>query len=39
MLEQNVVPGRVTRWLARSVTAVCAGFEETRGLFSVGACR
>ena len=33
ILEQNVVPGRVTRWLARSVTAVCAGFEETRGYF------
>jgi UDP-N-acetylglucosamine--N-acetylmuramyl-(pentapeptide) pyrophosphoryl-undecaprenol N-acetylglucosamine transferase len=33
MLEQNVVPGRVTRWLARSATAVCAGFNETRGYF------
>ncbi|HEX4412977.1 MAG TPA: UDP-N-acetylglucosamine--N-acetylmuramyl-(pentapeptide) pyrophosphoryl-undecaprenol N-acetylglucosamine transferase [Lacipirellulaceae bacterium] len=33
MLEQNVVPGRVTRWLARSVTTVCAGFAETRGYF------
>jgi UDP-N-acetylglucosamine--N-acetylmuramyl-(pentapeptide) pyrophosphoryl-undecaprenol N-acetylglucosamine transferase len=33
MLEQNVAPGRVTRWLARSVTAVCAGFNETRGYF------
>jgi len=33
VLEQNVVPGRVTRWLARSVTAVCAGFHETRGYF------
>jgi UDP-N-acetylglucosamine--N-acetylmuramyl-(pentapeptide) pyrophosphoryl-undecaprenol N-acetylglucosamine transferase len=32
-LEQNVAPGRVTRWLARSVTAVCAGFKETRGYF------
>jgi UDP-N-acetylglucosamine--N-acetylmuramyl-(pentapeptide) pyrophosphoryl-undecaprenol N-acetylglucosamine transferase len=30
MLEQNVVPGRVTRWLADSAAAVCAGFEETR---------
>jgi UDP-N-acetylglucosamine--N-acetylmuramyl-(pentapeptide) pyrophosphoryl-undecaprenol N-acetylglucosamine transferase len=30
MLEQNVVPSRATRWLAPSVTAVCAGFEETR---------
>lgn len=33
MLEQNVVPGRVTRWLARSVSTVCAGFAETRGYF------
>ncbi len=33
VLEQNVVPGRVTRWLARSVTTVCAGFSDTRGYF------
>ncbi len=33
VLEQNVVPGRVTRWLARSVTMVCAGFSETRAYF------
>lgn len=33
MLERDVVPGRVTRWLARSVTTVCAGFAETRGYF------
>lgn len=33
MLEQNVVPGRVTRWLARSVSTVCAGFTETRAYF------
>lgn len=33
VLEQNVVPGRVTRWLAQSVTAVCAGFHETRSYF------
>lgn len=33
MLEQNVVPGRVTRWLARSATTVCAGFSETRSYF------
>ncbi len=31
ILEQNVVPGRITRWLARSATMVCAGFSETRG--------
>jgi UDP-N-acetylglucosamine--N-acetylmuramyl-(pentapeptide) pyrophosphoryl-undecaprenol N-acetylglucosamine transferase len=33
LLEQNVVPGRVTRWLARSAHRVCAGFEETRAYF------
>jgi UDP-N-acetylglucosamine--N-acetylmuramyl-(pentapeptide) pyrophosphoryl-undecaprenol N-acetylglucosamine transferase len=29
MLEQNVVPGRVTHWLARSAASVCVGFEQT----------
>ena len=29
LLEQNVVPGRVTRWLSRSATFVCAALEET----------
>ncbi|HEY3391964.1 MAG TPA: UDP-N-acetylglucosamine--N-acetylmuramyl-(pentapeptide) pyrophosphoryl-undecaprenol N-acetylglucosamine transferase [Lacipirellulaceae bacterium] len=29
MLEQNVVPSRVTHWLARSAKAVCAGFPQT----------
>lgn len=33
LLEQNVVPGRVTRWLARSAHRVCAGFDETRAYF------
>jgi UDP-N-acetylglucosamine--N-acetylmuramyl-(pentapeptide) pyrophosphoryl-undecaprenol N-acetylglucosamine transferase len=33
MLEQNVVPGRVTRWLARSASAVCAGFRQTASYF------
>jgi UDP-N-acetylglucosamine--N-acetylmuramyl-(pentapeptide) pyrophosphoryl-undecaprenol N-acetylglucosamine transferase len=33
MLEQDVIPGRVTRWLARSASAVCAGFRETAGYF------
>ena len=33
ILEQNVVPGRVTRWLARSATTVCAGYAETKGYF------
>jgi UDP-N-acetylglucosamine--N-acetylmuramyl-(pentapeptide) pyrophosphoryl-undecaprenol N-acetylglucosamine transferase len=31
LLEQNVAPSRVTQWLARSVTTVCAGFEKTLG--------
>jgi UDP-N-acetylglucosamine--N-acetylmuramyl-(pentapeptide) pyrophosphoryl-undecaprenol N-acetylglucosamine transferase len=29
ILEQNRAAGRVTKWLAESVTAVCVGFEET----------
>ncbi|MBX9791343.1 MAG: UDP-N-acetylglucosamine--N-acetylmuramyl-(pentapeptide) pyrophosphoryl-undecaprenol N-acetylglucosamine transferase [Pirellulales bacterium] len=30
LLEQNAVPGRATRWLARSATAVCVAFPPTR---------
>ena len=33
LMEQNVVPGRVTRWLARSANSVCAGFDQTRAYF------
>src|SRR3954468_24048388 len=33
LMEQNVVPGRVTRWLARSASSVCAGFDQTRAYF------
>jgi UDP-N-acetylglucosamine--N-acetylmuramyl-(pentapeptide) pyrophosphoryl-undecaprenol N-acetylglucosamine transferase len=33
LLEQNVVPGRVTRWLARSASSVCAGFDQTKAYF------
>lgn len=29
LLEQNAVPGRATRWLARRATLVCTSFEET----------
>ncbi len=29
MLEQNVMPSRVTHWLARSAATVCAGFPQT----------
>jgi UDP-N-acetylglucosamine--N-acetylmuramyl-(pentapeptide) pyrophosphoryl-undecaprenol N-acetylglucosamine transferase len=28
LLEQNAVPGRATRWLARSAVVVCTAFEE-----------
>jgi UDP-N-acetylglucosamine--N-acetylmuramyl-(pentapeptide) pyrophosphoryl-undecaprenol N-acetylglucosamine transferase len=31
LLEQNAVPGRSTRWLARSATAVCVAFEQAAG--------
>lgn len=30
LLEQNVVPGRATRWLARAADIVCLTYEETR---------
>lgn len=30
LLEQNVVPSRVTSWLARSAETVCAGFDDVR---------
>jgi UDP-N-acetylglucosamine--N-acetylmuramyl-(pentapeptide) pyrophosphoryl-undecaprenol N-acetylglucosamine transferase len=29
LLEQNVVPGRTTRWLAKSATFLCASIDET----------
>lgn len=28
LLEQNAVPGRATRWLARSATLVCTSFQQ-----------
>jgi UDP-N-acetylglucosamine--N-acetylmuramyl-(pentapeptide) pyrophosphoryl-undecaprenol N-acetylglucosamine transferase len=28
LLEQNAVPGRATRWLARGATLICTSFEE-----------
>lgn len=28
LLEQNAIPGRATRWFAKSATTVCLGFEE-----------
>lgn len=29
LLEQNTVPGRASRWLAKRATAVCTSFEQT----------
>ena len=29
LLEQNIVPGKATRWLARRATLICTAFEET----------
>src|SRR5690606_25442592 len=30
LLEQNLLPGRATRWLARYATTLCLSFEESR---------
>lgn len=30
LLEQNAVPGRATRWLARSADVICVGLAQTR---------
>jgi UDP-N-acetylglucosamine--N-acetylmuramyl-(pentapeptide) pyrophosphoryl-undecaprenol N-acetylglucosamine transferase len=32
LLEQNVIPSRVARWLARSVTSICTSFSDTASL-------
>jgi UDP-N-acetylglucosamine--N-acetylmuramyl-(pentapeptide) pyrophosphoryl-undecaprenol N-acetylglucosamine transferase len=37
ILEQNVVPGRATRFLSRRVGAVCTSFAETTAKLSPGA--
>jgi UDP-N-acetylglucosamine--N-acetylmuramyl-(pentapeptide) pyrophosphoryl-undecaprenol N-acetylglucosamine transferase len=29
LLEQNVIPGRATRWLARSASLICTSFPDT----------
>lgn len=34
LLEQNVLPGRATRWLAPSATLVCTAFEQARQFLS-----
>ena len=37
LLEQNVIPGRTTRWLSRSASLVCTSFAETRDRLPRGA--
>lgn len=34
LLEQNLLPGRATRWLSRRSAAVCLAFEESRRFLS-----
>ena len=34
LLEQNAVPGRATRWLARRASLICTTFSETRSRLS-----
>jgi UDP-N-acetylglucosamine--N-acetylmuramyl-(pentapeptide) pyrophosphoryl-undecaprenol N-acetylglucosamine transferase len=36
LLEQNAVPGRATRWLARSATMVCTAFRQCDDYLPVG---
>lgn len=36
LLEQNAVPGRVTRWLAPRASLVCVAFEEARSQLQSG---
>jgi UDP-N-acetylglucosamine--N-acetylmuramyl-(pentapeptide) pyrophosphoryl-undecaprenol N-acetylglucosamine transferase len=38
LLEQNVIPGRVTRWLAGRAAVVCLAFEQARSRLAPG-CR
>jgi len=38
LLEQNAVPGKATRWLARGAQVVCAAFPEVRSHLAPG-CR
>jgi UDP-N-acetylglucosamine--N-acetylmuramyl-(pentapeptide) pyrophosphoryl-undecaprenol N-acetylglucosamine transferase len=38
LLEQNAIPGRVTRWLAARAATVCVAFEEARARLPAG-CR
>jgi UDP-N-acetylglucosamine--N-acetylmuramyl-(pentapeptide) pyrophosphoryl-undecaprenol N-acetylglucosamine transferase len=38
LLEQNLLPGRATRWLSRRASAVCLAFEESRQFLSQSVC-
>lgn len=38
LLEQNVVPGRATRWLSRRASAVCLAFSETASRLPKAQC-
>ena len=33
LLEQNIIPGRTTRWLSRYANCLCVSFEQTRARF------
>ncbi len=37
LLEQNVIPGRATRWLARKAELVCLSFDQSRDRLPAGA--
>jgi len=37
LLEQNAVPGRATRWLARRATVVCSSYPQTQRELPAGA--
>ena len=36
LVEQNVVPGRVTRWLASRAAAICTSYAETENALKAG---
>lgn len=37
LLEQNVVPGKITRWMAASANLVCAAYEQSRAYLAPAA--
>lgn len=36
LMEQNVIPGRTTRWLSRFADRICVSFEQTRARLNKG---